>query len=125
MTNEWIEFNDDHRNSDRLNPRVSLDGRRHFRLNAKALELLGRPEAVRFLFDARRNRIGVRPEDLDKAHAFQVVPNKSGTTSIVRGYPFCKRFGIKPDFTIAFQSVHLDGSGTLILDLSTAKRKAN
>ncbi len=125
MNTEWIEFNDDHQNADKHNPRVALDGRRHFRLNAKALELLGKPKAVRFLFDAGQNRIGIRREEVDKPHAFQVVPSRSGTTSIVRGYPFCKRFGIKPDFTIAFQDIHLDGAGTLILDLATAKRKGS
>ena len=123
MSTEWIEFNDDHQYADKLHPRVILDARRHFRLNAKAVELLGRPAAVRFLFDAGQKRIGIRAESPETPRAFRLVPTTSGTTSLIRGSAFCNRFGIKPEFAIAFQDVHLDPDGTLILDLNTAKRK--
>ena len=123
MSTEWIEFNDDHHYSDKLNPRASLDSRRVLRLNGKALEMLGRPKSIRLLFDAAQNRIGIRPEEAEKPYAFRVNPNSTGTTSLVRAFPFCKRFGIKPEFTIAFQGIRRDPDGTLILDLSTAKRK--
>ena len=124
MSSDWIEFND--ANYDALHgaPRVLLNSKRIFRLNGKALELLGKPAAVRFLFDAARRRIGIRAEDAAKPHAFRVLPAAAGTTSIVRGASFCKRFGIKPEFTLAFQGVQVDGDGTLILELDTARRQA-
>ena len=124
MNTEWIEFNDDHHYSDKENPRVTLDAKRHFRLNSKALDLLGRPDAIRFLFDAGRNRIGIRPDSPENRRAFRLVPSKTGATCFIRAFAFCNRFGIKPEFNVAFQGVHLDGDGTLILDLTTAKRKA-
>lgn len=124
MNAEWIEFNDDHHHSDKNNPRVTLDTKRHFRLNAKAVELLGKPDAIRFLFDAGRNRIGIRADSSDNRRAFRLIPNKTGTSRLIRGFAFCNRFGIKPEFNIAFHGVHLDADGTLILELSTAKRKA-
>lgn len=125
MSNEWIEFNDDHSYADKYHPRVSLDPRRHFRLNAKAVDLLGGPTAVRFLFDASRNRIGIRAEPPDTPRSFRLIPSKTGTSSLVRGFSFCHRFGIKPEYNLAFQGVHLDADGTMILDLTTATRKTS
>lgn len=124
MMDQWIEFNDANYEALHSSPRVLLNAKRIFRLNARAQELLGKPAAVRFLFDAGRNRIGIRSEAPDKPHAFRVLPAAAGSTAIVRGASFCKRFGIKPEFTLAFQGVHVDGDGTLILDLATAKRQA-
>ena len=86
------------------------------------MELIGSPKAVRFLFDVGLSRIGVRAVDPEEPHSFEVRKEK-GTLSIVYGALFCDHMGIRPENTIEFQSVRVDDEGTLLLDLTTARRK--
>ena len=122
MNNDWLEFTEATYERRHAKPRVLLTVEKRFRLNGKALDLLGKPAAVRFLFDVGGSRIGIRTEDPDKEHAFRVRPNTKGRTALVNASVFCKRFGIKPETTIEFVDVRLDGDGTMILDLNTTKR---
>jgi hypothetical protein len=122
MNNNWVEFKEDGWRARRRMPRVSLTKGRHFRFNQKALDLIGSPKAVRFLFDVGLSRIGVRPIDPEEPHSFEVRKEK-GTLSVVSGALFCDHMGIRPENTIDFQSVRTDDEGTLLLDLTTARRK--
>lgn len=118
----WYEFKEDGYAKRRREPRVSLSHRRYFRFNQKALDLIGSPKAVSFLFDAELKRIGIRPIDPEEAHSFDVRKER-GLTSVVSGALFCERVGINPEFTLEFQSVRTDDDGTLLLDLPTARRR--
>lgn len=119
----WYEFKEDGHAKRRRSPRVSLTKGREFRLNQKALDLIGSPEAVRFLFDVQLSRVGIRAVDPEAAHSFPVRKEKGGQTSVVHGALFCDSLGIRPEHTIEFQSVRADDEGTLLLDLTTAKRR--
>ena len=124
MTNDWIEFKENGYELRRRNPRVLLTKDKLFRLNRKAMELLGEPAAVKFLFDVTRNRIGIQAETPDARHSFPIRRRDKGRSAIVHGALFCNRFGIKPESTIEFDSVGLDSRGILILDLGTAMSRA-
>ena len=121
--NNWLEFKEDGWRARRRNPKVYLTKGRHFRFNQKAMELIGSPKAVRFLFDVGLSRIGVRAIDLEAPHSFEVRHEPKGKTAIVYGSLFCDHLGIRPEHTIEFQSVRTDSDGTLLLDLTTAKRR--
>ena len=122
-SNNWIEFKEVGWRARRQTPRVYLTKGRHFRFNEKAMELIGSPKAVRFLFDVGLGRIGVRPIDPEEPHSFEVRNEPNGRTSLVYGALFCDHMGIRPENTIEFQSVRTDDEGTLLLDLTTARRK--
>lgn len=124
-TNNWIEFKEDGWRARRRNPKVYLTKGRHFRFNQKALDLIGSPKAVRFLFDVGLSRIGVRPIDPEEPHSFEVRMEPNGRTGLVYGSLFCDSLGIRPEHTIEFQSVRVDDEGTLLLDLTTARRKVS
>src|SRR5688572_2381533 len=102
--NNWVEFKEDGWRVRRMSPRVSLTKGRHFRFNQKALDLIGSPRAVRFMFDVALNRIGIRAIEPEAPYSFEVRKEK-GTLSIVHGALFCDRMGIRPENTIEFQSV--------------------
>lgn len=118
----WYEFKEDGHAKRRRTPRVQLTKGRHFRFNQKALDLIGSPKAVRFLYDMQLSRVGIRAVEPDEPHAFEVRKEK-GTLSIVHGALFCDHLGILPEHTVEFQSVRTDDEGTLLLDLTTAKRR--
>ncbi len=125
MNNDWLEFKEDGYTTKRRIPRVLLSKERHFRLNKKALELIGEPKAVRFLFDVGRSRIGIRAVEPDAAHSFPVHLLNKGHSSIVHASLFCNSMGIRPECTVEFQSVRVDDEGTLLLDLTTARRRVS
>jgi hypothetical protein len=122
--NDWVEFSGGDSVAKRRKPRVMLTGQKNFRLNRLAVEMLGNPQAVRFLFDAGQNRIGIRATEPDADNVFHVFKERLGQASIIRGSSFCKYYGIKPEQTVEFGSVRIDDDGTLILDLKTARRLA-
>ena len=123
MNNNWYEFEEDGHAKRRRSPRVMLTKERRFRFNEKALELIGSPKAVRFLFDVQLSRIGIRAVDPEEAHSFEVRREQNARTSLVAAALFCDSLGIRPEHTIEFQSVRTDDEGTLLLDLTTARRK--
>ncbi|MEQ1764213.1 MAG: hypothetical protein ABL984_13870 [Pyrinomonadaceae bacterium] len=125
MNNNWYEFKEDGHATRRRTPRVSLTKHRRFRFNEKALELIGSPKAVRFLFDVQLSRIGIRAEDPEADHSFRLCKEDKSRTQIVSGALFCDSLGIRPEHTIEFQSVRTDDEGTLLLDLTTARRKVS
>lgn len=121
MENDWIEFKETGYELRRKNPRVVLTKEKIFRLNKKALELIGEPEAVRFLYDAGRRRIGIRSVEPQAPYAFRTRIRDKGQAGYVHGSQFCNRFGIRPEASIEFDSVRVDGDGTLILELNNAR----
>ncbi len=119
----WYEFKEDGHAKRRRSPRVALTKARKFRFNQKALDLIGSPKAVRFLFDVQLSRIGVRAIAPEESHSFLIRKETEGQSFVVSGALFCNSLGIRPEHTIEFQSVRADDEGTLLLDLTTAKRR--
>lgn len=105
-------------------PRVTLTKHKDMYLNAKAVEALGKPDAIRFFFDVPRSLIGIRKElpEIDQAFTFHKHEKKSGATGTVHAGSFCNAFGIHPEHTITFHDVRVDADGIMILDLKTATR---
>lgn len=125
MNNDWLEFKEDAYVEKRGKPRVLFTKKWVFRINTQALDLIGGPAAVRFLWDAGRQRIGIRAAEPEANYAFPVTRENRGYGRIIRGGMFCKRFGIQqPESTVEFESIRVDDEGTLILDLKSAKSMA-
>src|SRR5580765_2466467 len=109
--------------ADREGPRVTLNPRSVFLLNAAAYEALGQPAAVELGYDDATRTIGMVPRDPRNSSAFPVkgkVNNKRYTYRIVHAAPFCRHFEIRPKRTILFTRIDLDNEGFLLLELSTA-----
>lgn len=118
---EWIEFDGVAYPAAKLRPRVTLNNEGHIGLGKRSIEILERPEAVRFFFDPRNGgRIGILPSKRDELRAFPVKYKKS--SGYIYANRFCSRFGIKFEYTIEFVDVQKDGSGMLVLELTKARR---
>lgn len=76
---------------------VSIQKKGIFAFNHAAYALLGEPEAVEFLFDRKRQVVGVRRIDPMKDHAYPVRRNSRGTSHLVTGTLFAKHYGIASD----------------------------
>ncbi|MDI1241368.1 MAG: hypothetical protein PSX80_05550 [bacterium] len=124
MMNDWTEFKGAPMKVSMLSPWVTLGTKKDFYLNAKALDILGLPDTVRFFFDSARNIIGIRKVISTAANAFPVKKEErgSGTAGRIEASPFCTAFSIKPPYRIAFQDIHVDDDGMMILNLTTATR---
>lgn len=107
----------------REGPRVTLNPRSVFLLNAAAYEALRQPAAVGLGYDEGTRTIGMIAMDPRNLSAFPVkgkINNKRYTYRIVHAAPFCRHYEIRPKRTILFNGVDLDNDGFLLLDLSTA-----
>lgn len=120
MQNDWSEYNETRRELKQRKPRVLLSKDGALRLNAKAIELLGSPEAIRLLFDVQRSRIGVRAEAAEREYALPLRTEKK--SSLVHIKSFCNRYRIELESTIEFTDVRTDSTGVMLLDLTTARR---
>ena len=125
-TNTRSRFEMFHGTPNRVNregPRVTLNPRSVFLLNAAAYEALGQPAAVELGFDESTHTIGMIARDPRNLSAFPVkgkVNNKRYTYRIIHAAPFCRHFEISPKRTILFTRIDLDNEGFLLLELSTA-----
>lgn len=70
---------------------VTIGQRGIFTLSGPAHELLGRPDAVEFLYDRDTRVVGVRPA-VDRANAYSVRAN--GASFSVSGSAFIRHYGI-------------------------------
>ena len=124
MMKDWSVFNGAPTKVKMRKPWVTLGKNKDMYFNAKALELLGQPEAVRFLFDNARKLIGIRKESPKIEEAFPVkrVDLASGTIGRLQASLFCTAYGIKPPYRLVFHDIHVDADGIMILDLKTATR---
>ena len=124
MMKDWTVFSGVPRKVKMLKPHVTLTKHKDMYLNAKAVEALGTPEAIRFFFDVSRSLIGIRQEspDVEQAFTLHLDEKKSGTTGKIHAGIFCNFFGVNPEYTITFHDIRVDGDGIMILDLKTATR---
>ena len=117
MIEEWEEFEAGPTppRSERIH--VTLNKRNVILLNGNIHEKLGSPEAVIFLFDKVNSIIGINPASPNMSNAFPVKQKGRGRHRLIRATPFCKKYGIMLDGTMAFLNPEIDDDGVLRLDL--------
>ena len=98
---------------------VTLSKDYYLYFNRWAVEAIGNPDGVALLFDSRQKVIGVMPAALGKKHVFPLRAKKStGRGRLINVKGFCRKFGIKPAETIAFQTAEVNRDGILLLDMN-------
>ena len=103
----------------RSEPRVTLGGSRHtLYLNGIAWESMGAPAAVEMLTEDGSRRIGIRPLDPRKKHAFKVMTHGKGNFRRISIAAFCQSIRLKVRGTILFLDVEFDADGMMTLDLN-------
>jgi hypothetical protein len=84
-------------------PRVTLQRNGKMSLNQAAIQALGNPAAVVFLYDARTRSIGLRAATRRLQHAYQV--SKHGTSAAtVTVAAFAKHYGIDLSTTRSYDA---------------------
>lgn len=104
-------------------PRVTLDPRGRVRLNEKAYEMLGSPEAVELHFDPATGTIALSRRDPYADNAFPVNTPANWQKYRYRqisAAPFCHYWNIVPERTMLFTNVRVTPNGKLLLEITTA-----
>ena len=104
----------------RRRPRVSLCKEKRLTMNAAAWEALGRPEFVRFFYDAENKRVGVARAQPDAKFAFRMNQRANYPYRYAYVAAFCNHFGLHPKATIFFYEPEVGRDGIMALDLATA-----
>ncbi len=115
MTGDWEEFTQKTNYRAEM-VRVSLNGRGHFQLNQKAVDALGNPEAVVFMFDRSNRLIGIKPSTPDIEHSYELKRQGSSQNYLVRARSFCSYYSINLGDTIVFNDARTQ-DGMIVLDL--------
>lgn len=118
MICHWEEYN--------LGPTKPLAERFHATINRKHTilingnlhEKLGRPTAVKLMFDRVNGVIGVVAASETMKDSFPVRAPVSGRHRLIRAVPFCRFFGIQITGTNLFQDPEIDEDGVLRLNLN-------
>jgi hypothetical protein len=123
MMADWQEFDGGQMGERYLRTRVTLNAEGCFYFGKKAFEFLGKPDAVKFYFDAGGSRIGVKAVESGE-NTFTMLHSKPeyGIYGTIRAATFCRHYGVMPEARIEFQDVHIDPDGIMVLDLKTARR---
>jgi len=117
---ELFEEGEAGRTQDRVHVTLAADGRIYF--SRRAVEALGRPEAVALMFDRRRQVIGVMPSDAGRKHAFRLRTKLGmGEGRVISVRNFCRHFGIRAAETVAFPTANVNRDGILVLDLQKSE----
>lgn len=69
---------------------ITLQRRGTFSLNKMAFAMLGKPEAVEFLFDETEQIVGLRKVDPHVPHAYPVRKQPASESYILAGQAFCQ-----------------------------------
>jgi hypothetical protein len=101
--------------------KATMNLRGHISWNRFTHERLGRPEAVRLLFDPVNNRIGLQPVKLHTQNAYPIGPQGKHGGRIIRAFRLLNEYGIALRETIEFVKPEIDRQCILILDLRTAR----
>ncbi len=122
MISNWTAYEGGEHREKFRKPRVTLNPHKELYLGVKAVDLIGRPKAVRLYFDVAASLIGVMPVKEGTENSFPLHKIGKYTYAFVRAATFCNNFGIRPDARIEFQDVRIDPDGMMVLDLKTARR---
>ncbi len=104
-------------------PRVTLDPRGRVRMNEKAYEIFGSPEAVELHFEPETATIA-----LPAATRTLTTRSRSKTPANWPKYryrqiaaaPFCRFFDITPERTMLFPNPRVTPTGKMLLEITTA-----
>lgn len=103
--------------------RVTLDPRGRVRMNEKAYEIFGSPEAVEFHFEPETATIGLTHRDPQASNAFPVQTPANWPKYRYRqiaAAPFCRFFDITPERTMLFPNPRVTPTGKMLLEITTA-----
>ncbi len=115
MIREWEEFTQKNVGNVDL-VRVSLNQKGVFGMNQKAIDVLGGPKAVVFMFDKANRLIGLKGSAPDVDHAYELKRQGASQSYYLRAKSFCNFYGIEIGETIVFNDVEVD-DGVIVLKL--------
>lgn len=104
--------------------RVLLNRRFELIFSEKAFEMLGKPTAVKLMFDVQQSQIGVMADDPQSAAAYEFVKRRNGSSRYIQARGFCYQFLIRVEETVAFNNIRME-DGVMILDLLSSTRVEN
>ena len=97
--------------------KATINLRGHISWNRFTHERLGRPEAVKLLFDAANSRIGLQPAKPNTQNAYPIGPNGTHGGRVIRAYRLLNEHGIRLSEAVEFVNPQIDPEGILVLDL--------
>lgn len=101
---------------------VSLNGKGQILLSRKAVEILGKPAAVRLFFSKVSSKIGIKAAKRTEKGAFPLNDRPQAHSKMIHSSPFCRNYGIRVTGTVAFNGIEVDNDNMLILDLNQTSR---
>jgi hypothetical protein len=101
--------------------RATMNTRGWISWNRFTHDRLGRPEAVRLLFDPVNNRIGLQPVPPATQNAYPIGPQGGHGGRVVRAYRLLNEYAIPLPETIEFANPEIDREGILVLDLRNSR----
>ncbi len=101
--------------------RVSIDKKGSILIGAKAVEKLGSPEYVEFLYDSSSMIVGLKPAKKSDDYAYPVRKRVNERCRLVRASKVLRTIGIHFDHTRIFIGATIDENGVLVLDLTNTK----
>ncbi len=126
MDRNWIEYEDGPRQPGPENIYVSINRVGDLMLNRFTFEALGKPEAVKLMYDPDTDVIGLRPVSRLMTCAFPLRPKGRSDNKRIRIKPFCERHDMRFDETVRFLQAEIE-NGILVLGLrntrSTTRKK--
>ena len=118
IDDEWVVFTGKSRTR-RNELSVSTQAKGMFLISEAAMNALGNPEALEFLWNPSKRRIGFRGADPKAAHSYVVRRQEKGTNYHVNGKAFMVEHGIPLDRTYRY-SAQLLGD-VLVIELETVE----
>lgn len=115
MDREWEKFRRGPFGTGSDAVRVTLNNRGMIYLNAKAYQILGRPQAVAIYYNREADAIALEPAHARIAENFPVMKRQNGYS--VHASTFCRHFRIRVPATQRFVRPDLTNEGQLILSL--------
>ncbi len=103
---------------------VTMNPKGEIAMSSVTYERLGSPPAFVLLYDAARNRIGLKPAGLDTRNAYPVRCSRGRGARRIRGHRLMHEFRIDIPETVRFHDADTDADGVLILNLQTARPAA-
>ena len=118
IDDEWVVFTGKSRTR-RNELSVSTQAKGMFLISEAAMNALGNPEALEFLWNPSKRRVGFRGADPKAAHTYVVRRHEKGTNYHVNGKAFMVEHGIPLDRTYQYPA-RLVGD-VLVIDLELPK----
>lgn len=115
----WERFEEAAAKKWRGGVRVSMNPVGEITFDVETYRLMGEPQAMYLLYDAKTQTIGVEPGNADEPNSLMVRTRHAKSNRVVRSTRFFKKHGILPAETLVLPWAYLEGK-VLVLDLRTA-----